>query len=152
MPLWPTFLPVMESFVCREEAIVPAWRWIEEIHRPGLSANLKKSCAPLPNFSANLPYAPLIPSRTRPYTTLSTALGQYVVQRRDAWIGLTSLCMAGCIFGSCHFHACNGKALITLCSWSHQNLQLLFWCIFNLTINQGVPLTNDCNYRKGHCK
>lgn len=57
-----------------------------------------------------------------------------------------------CVSGSCHSHVCNGVALITLCSRSHQDQQLLFWCIFNLTINQGALLTNGCNYRKGHYK
>lgn len=63
---------------------------------------------------------------------------------------LTMCCMARCISGSCHSLACNGAALITHCIQSYQDLQLLFRCIFNLTINQGVLLTNDCNYRKGH--
>lgn len=63
---------------------------------------------------------------------------------------LTMSSMARCVSGSCHSHACNGAALITHCTQSYQDLQLLFRCIFNLTINQGVLLTNDCNYRKGH--
>lgn len=62
----------------------------------------------------------------------------------------TFVCMAGCISWSCYSHACNGVALITFCSQRNEDLQLLFLCIFNLTINQGVLLTNDYNYSKGH--
>lgn len=67
--------------------------------------------------------------------------------------GLTSslpLRMAGGTSWSRHSHVCNGGAFITFCSRSHRDRQLLFRCIFNLTINQGVLLTNGRNYRKGH--
>lgn len=53
-------------------------------------------------------------------------------------------------FCACHCDACNDATLITVCSWSHQELLLLSWFIFTWTINQGVRLTNEHNYRTGN--